>query len=380
MSFAADNLLAGDIEHVEGCLIGEFEGSIGTGEDDPDVKIADEGAEALFAFAKGFGGAALLGEVGEGNEYVRDFAGRIELGNGVEKGPDGLLGVEVAPADYTIVNGAAGGHDRGDQAFGIGEDGAILAKRLEVEVDQRFPGYLLDAKFEHVESGGIGVKDFADGAAGDDANVKIFDEGAEAFCAFSEGVGGAALLGDVADDDESAAAAIEVEKGTGKLAGAKMPGFGLERELHVTDFSVFAELRENAGTQGWFDPEIQFEGSFADDFLASVASEAGETVVDVEVRAIGENVNGKTVGAGAEGGREQVLGVREGTLGFEKFIGDAALLAVGENQANAGANEGSGDGDPGNGKLIAGNGASHEEDEKGDCDGEAVGDGEIAKT
>jgi len=185
MSFAADNLLAGDIEHVEGCLIGEFEGSIGTGEDDPDVKIADEGAEALFAFAKGFGGAALLGEVGEGNEYVRDFAGRIELGNGVEKGPDGLLGVEVAPADYTIVNGAAGGDDRGDQAFGIGEDGAILAKRLEVEVDQRFPGYLLDAKFEHVESGGIGVKDFADGAAGDDANVKIFDEGAEAFFAFS---------------------------------------------------------------------------------------------------------------------------------------------------------------------------------------------------
>jgi hypothetical protein len=380
MSFAADNLLAGDIEHVEGCLIGEFEGSIGTGEDDPDVKIADEGAEALFAFAKGFGGAALLGEVGEGNEYVRDFAGRIELGNGVEKGPDGLLGVEVAPADYTIVNGAAGGDDRGDQAFGIGEDGAILAKRLEVEVDQRFPGYLLDAKFEHVESGGIGVKDFADGAAGDDANVKIFDEGAEAFFAFSEGVGGAALLGDVADDDESAAAAIEVEKGTGKLAGAKMPGFGLERELHVTDFSVFAELRENAGTQGWFDPEIQFEGSFADDFLANVAGEAGETIVDVEVRAIGENVDGETVGAGAEGGREQVLGVGEGALGFEKFIGDVPLLAVGEDKADGGAEKSGADGEPGNGKLIVGQVAAHKEDEKGDCDGEAVGDGEIAKT
>src|SRR5229473_267681 len=74
LSGAADDLLAGEIEHVDGRLVDEFEGGIGTGEDNPDVKITDECAEALFAFAQGFGGAALLREIGEGDEDVGDFA------------------------------------------------------------------------------------------------------------------------------------------------------------------------------------------------------------------------------------------------------------------------------------------------------------------
>ena len=57
------------------------------------MNISDEGAEALFAFAEGFGGAALLGEVGEGDENVGDFARGIELRNGVEEGPDRHLGL-----------------------------------------------------------------------------------------------------------------------------------------------------------------------------------------------------------------------------------------------------------------------------------------------
>ncbi len=111
--------------------------------------------------------------------------------------------------------------------------------------------------------------------------MKIFDEGAETFFALSEGVNGGALLGDIADDDQGAAAAIEFEEGAGELAGAKLAGFGLERELDVADFGAFAELRENVGAQAGFCPEIKLERSFAEDFLAGIARKASEPFVDV---------------------------------------------------------------------------------------------------
>src|ERR1700746_2314662 len=136
MSASADNLLVGEIEHVHCRLVDKFEGAIWTGEDDSDVKIADERAETLCAFAEGLGGAMLLGEIGERDENVGDFAGGAELGKDVDEGPNDFLGVELAPADYAVVDGLAGGNNGGNQAFGIGENGAVVAKRLKVEVDE----------------------------------------------------------------------------------------------------------------------------------------------------------------------------------------------------------------------------------------------------
>src|SRR5258708_7157910 len=128
-----------------------------------------------------------------------------------------------------------------------------------------------------------------------------------------------------------------------------------------------------------FRTKIQIERSFVEDFFARVTGEAGETFVDVEVGGGGEKVDGEDVGGGAESGREQMLGVDECALGFKKFLGDAALFAVGEDKTNGRAEEGCADGDPGKGNLINGNGAPHKENEEWDHDGEAVGDGEIAE-
>ncbi len=125
-----------------------------------------------------------------------------------------------------------------------------------MEINEHFAGYLLEAEVEQIESGGIGVENFADGAAGDDANVKIFDKGAETFFAFAEGVGGGALFGDVADDDKSAAAAIEIEKSARQLPGAKQPGFGLKGELDVANFFTFAETGEDFSTANRFRPKV----------------------------------------------------------------------------------------------------------------------------
>jgi len=99
---------------------------------------------------------------------------------------------------------------------------------------------LFEAEPEKIKSGGIAIKNFADRAAGNDPNVKIFDKGTEAFFAFAESVSGAAMFGDVAEGDESATAAIDVQKRTGELARAKLAGFGLESELDVPDFFPFA--------------------------------------------------------------------------------------------------------------------------------------------
>jgi hypothetical protein len=125
-----------------------------------------------------------------------------------------------------------------------------------VKVDEHFAGHLLEAEIEEIESGGIGVEDFADRAAGDDADVKVFDEGAEAFFAFAKGINGAVLIGDVADDDESAAAAVEIEKSARQLPGAKQAGFGLKGEVDVANFLTFAEMKEDFRAARGFRPKI----------------------------------------------------------------------------------------------------------------------------
>src|SRR6266851_7417416 len=74
-----------------------------------------------------------------------------------------------------------------------------------------------------------------------------------------------------------------------------------------------------------------------------------------------------------------MLGMGEGPLGFEKFLGDAALFAVGEDETNGRAEKGGTYGNPGKRNLINRKGAPHEEDEKGDHNGKDVADGEIAE-
>lgn len=129
-----------------------------------------------------------------------------------------------------------------------------------------------------------------------------------------------------------------------------------------------------------FRPNIELNRSPAEDFLASKTGEAGETVVDVEVRTIRENIDGESVGAGAEGGGKQVLGVGKGAFGFEKFLRDAALLAISEDETDGRTDKGGDDREPREGKLLARDGAAQKENQKRDYNREAVSDGEVAKT
>jgi len=80
LSRAADNLVVGDVKHLEGGLIGEFECGVRTGEDHANVEVADESSETLLAFAKGFNGAVLLREVSEGDKNVDYFTGGNSAG------------------------------------------------------------------------------------------------------------------------------------------------------------------------------------------------------------------------------------------------------------------------------------------------------------
>ena len=125
-----------------------------------------------------------------------------------------------------------------------------------MKVDEHFAGHLLEAEIEEIESGGIGVEDLADGTAGNDADVEIFDKGTEAFFAFAKGINGAVLIGDVADDDESAAAAVEIEKSARQLPGAKQAGFGSKGEVDVANFLTFAEMKEDFRAARRFRPKI----------------------------------------------------------------------------------------------------------------------------
>ena len=57
---------------------------------------------------------------------------------------------------------------------------------------------------------------------------------------------------------------------------------------------------------------------------------------------------------------------------------DAALPAVGEDEAGGGTDDGGGDGEPSEGQLLTGNGTAHEDDEERDGDRENLSGDKLA--
>jgi len=119
--------------------------------------------------------------------------------------------------------------------------------------------------------------------------------------------------------------------------------------------------------------------SFAESFFAGVSNETSETLVDVEVRSVRGNVNAERVGAPAKSGSQDVFGTAQGQFGGMEFPGDALLFAVGEDDAEGGAKERSGDRYPGDEELFFGDAPSHENDEEGNAGRKDMGEDEIAE-
>src|SRR4029077_6705742 len=160
--------------------------------------------------------------------------------------------------------------------------------------------------------------------------MEILDERAEAFFIGTEDVLGFDSCGDIANHDKGAGASIEFGDDSGHLTSADVSRFGTKTEFLSAEFVLFLELSEKLRALGGIRPEIHLGRSFAESFFAGVPGETSETLVDVEVRSVGENVNAERVGAPAKSGSEDVFGTAQGEFGGMEFPGDALLFAVGE--------------------------------------------------
>jgi len=115
-------------------------------------------------------------------------------------------------------------------------------------------------------------------------------------------------------------------------------------------------------------------------FFAGVAGETREAIVEFDVRTVGEEADAEGVWAIAKSGGEELLRVTKGFFGVEKMLGEKALAAIVEEEADGGAENGGGDGEPSEERLLAGDGAAHEDHEEGNEDeenlrGDEPGDG-----
>ena len=209
--------------------------------------------------------------------------------------------------------------------------------------------------------------------------MKILDKRAEAFFTGAEDVLGFNPCGDITNHDKGAGASIEFGNDSGQLTGADVTRFSTEMEFLSAEFVLFLELSEKLRAFGGIRPEIHLGRRFAKSFFAGVPSETGETLVDVEVRSVGEDVNAERIGAPTKSRSEDVFGTAQGEFSGMEFPGHALLFAVGEDEAEGRAKKRSGDRYPGDEELFFGDAASHENDEEGNADRKDMGEDEISK-
>jgi hypothetical protein len=229
-------------------------------------------------------------------------------------------------------------------------------------------------------SGAIGEFDASIGSVKNDGEMKFADEVAEALLAGTQDIFSFLALSDVADHDERAALAADINEGGIHLANAEAAVFGAKAKFEIANLAGGRECGEHFITLGEINPKIHFAWSFIEDFLAGVAGETGVAIVEFEVRTVGEGINAEGVRTVAESGGEDLLRGAERFFGVEQVIGDPSLLAIGEDEANGRADHRGSDGEPCKEKLFTGDGAAHEDNEKRDSDGENLSNEEIADT
>src|SRR5208282_824257 len=353
VGFLMQDVFERESKHIHGGPIGELQLGLRIEGDQADVEVADESAETLFAFPESVEGLALLGEIGDGNDNAGDFACGVKFRDGVQKGPSNARRGAAAHADNLAANRLFGGQDDGN-GTGLGRQlGAVLAKSEETEIIGGFAEELFILAAKRVLDGLIGKEDANLGVVDDDCHVEIFDERAETLFAGAEEFLRGLAFGDVADGDEAAPPAVEIKQSAGHLPDADEAGFGAITKLAFPKFAGLHELQENLSAAAGIFPEIHLAGSFAKSVFASVAGETCKAIVDVEVRAVGEDVDGHGIWAGTKSGREHALGTAQSFLGFEQVVGNHKLFAVGEVEAYGGAQNGGGHGEPSEGKLFA---------------------------
>src|SRR5271165_3729486 len=156
--------------------IGVLDASFRVVKNDRELDVADEGAEAFFAFADGLGGTALFGDIGDRDDDLGDFTGSGEFGDGIHQGPDNIGGVLGAYAAHQAANGLFGCQHAWNRALFTWQLGAVLAKNRQAEFIGGFSEEVFNLVREGRLNGLIGEYNPYTGIVDDDAHLQIFHE------------------------------------------------------------------------------------------------------------------------------------------------------------------------------------------------------------
>jgi len=268
---AANRREVGNPEHFEGGLIGEFDFAIRGVQDNANVEIADQSAETLFAFPESIESFALLGDVGSRSEDTCEIPCGVEFRNHIRKSPKNLIGVGKMPTEHLAIEGPSGGDNGEERSGSIWNGSAVLLQRLHADFLGNLMQDVVELESKHFQGSLIGELQPGLRIEGDHADMKALNEETEALFAGAEKFFGGLAFGDVADHNQGAAPAVEIEKGAGHLPGADLAGLGAEAKLPFVKFAGLHKLREQLGAAGGIFPNIHLGGRFVKDFRARVA-------------------------------------------------------------------------------------------------------------
>lgn len=185
---------------------------------------------------------------------------------------------------------------------------AFRREAIEV-VFENFGGTQNDA-----EGGAELVGDHGDEAAFQFAEFAFLGEGSEEF------LFGAFAGGDDEAEDEEAGFAVEFDGVGGHEDHLFVVKFGLEAGLEGADDALVADALEECGSFFGVDPEFEFGGGAAEDFVAREAGGVEEGFVDLDQAFVGEADDGEDGGGGAEGFAETLFGFLEKNGAGAEFL------------------------------------------------------------
>ena len=292
-------------------------------------------------------GVAHLGNIRERTDEADNVTVGVKLRNDVSKGPEGFFRAWITKTDERIVDRNVRAEDLKDGAPGLWDVCARLVDDGDPELRKEFADRGAIGKVEHAVGSSIGKFNAGIGGVKNNGEVEIADQRAEAFFVGTEEIFGLLALSNVANDDESAALALDVKERDVHQADANTAILGAKKKLDIAGLSGGGKAGQDVIALRGVDPKIHLAGRLAEGFLAGVAGKTGEAFVQFEVRAVGERVDAESVGAIAKGGGKDLFGAAEIFFGFEEIIRDAALLLIGEDQSDRRANDGGGHGEPG---------------------------------
>src|SRR5215469_13556666 len=218
------------------------------------MEIFNEVAEALFAFAEGFDGAALLGNVGDRDEDSTEFTRGSQLGNNIEDGPNHLLLRRSPVAKNLVQKRLASAKDSGERALGLGNHRAILAHWSEAEFVDLLADQLIAGNSQEIDDGPVGEHDAPIRVVGNDSDMEIVHQIAKAFFTGAQSFLSGLYFGDVANRDDGMVLAAEIRERAGKQAVTNLTGLGAELNFEVADDAFFGELGEERLAGEWIDP------------------------------------------------------------------------------------------------------------------------------